>query len=369
MPDRTPLHDTTAAAGAAFAEEHGWLVPAHYGDPAGEYRAACEGAAVFEQSHRGKVEAVGKEALFFLHNLCTNDIKNLAVGAGREAFLANARARALAHVYLYRLPPEAPPDVWLDAGPGMGPKVFAHLDRHLISEQVELDDRTREYAQVHLCGPEARAVLERALGGPVGELGELQHEQRPFGSAGPVQVRRHDLLNLPGYDLLWPATDAASFWQALTQARARPAGAETFEMLRVEAGLPLYGAEMNEERFVVEVGRTAQAISYTKGCYLGQEPIVMARDRGHVNRTLMGLVLPEGGPVPHGAKVMLGAQEVGQVTSSVMSPRLGKAVALAYLRRGHQEPATALEVEVDGGRRQAIVTRLDSSVRARPAPG
>src|SRR5205823_14480094 len=159
--------------------------------------------------------------------------------------------------------------------------VFKHLDRHLISEQVELADRTREYAQVHLCGPEARAVLERAWGGPVAELGELQHEQRP--PLGMLQLRRHDLLNLPGYDILWPARDAVSFWQILTQAGARPAGQEAFEVLRVEAGVPRYGVEMNEERFVVEVGRTPQAISYSKGCYLGREPIVVARGPGPVN--------------------------------------------------------------------------------------
>jgi folate-binding protein YgfZ len=361
MPERTPLHDTTAAVGAAFVEQDGWLVPAHFGDPAVEYCTACEGAALFDQSQRGKIEATGKETLIFLHNLCTNDIKNLTVGAGCEAFLANARARTLAHIYLYRLPPESPPDVWLDAGPGLGEKVFKHLDRHLISEQVELTDHTRAYAQVHLCGPEARAVLQRALGGPMGELGELRHDQRPLDSVGMVQVRRHDLLSLSGYDLVWPAASAGAFWQALTQAGARPAGAEAFERLRVEAGLPLFGLEMNDDRFVVEVGRTAQAISYTKGCYLGQEPIVMARDRGHVNRTLLGLVLSEGGAVPRGGKVMLGAQEVGQVTSSVLSPRLGKPVALAYLRRGHQEPGTALEVEADGQRRQAVVVTLPFS--------
>jgi folate-binding protein YgfZ len=358
MPEPTPLHDIIATQGAVFAEDAGWLVPANFGDARAEYAAACDHAVVFDQSHRGKVEAVGKEALLFLHNLCTNDIKNLPVGSGCEAFLANARARTLAHVYIFRRPPETPACLWIDAGPGLGEKVFKHLDRHLISEQVELADRTREYAQVHLCGPQARAVLEKALGGPVGELGELQHEQRPFGSAGPVQIRRHDLLNLPGYDLLWPVAGAAAFWKALPQAGASPAGREAFEVLRIEAGVPVYGVEMNEERFVVEVGRTPQAISYSKGCYLGQEPIVMARDRGHVNRTLLGLTLPVGGPVPAGAKVWRGEQEVGQVTSSVFSPRLGKSVALAYLRRGHQEPGTAVEVEAGGGRRPAAVTPL-----------
>jgi folate-binding protein YgfZ len=354
MPEPTPSHE----AAAALPEDFGGRVPAHHGDPHAEYAAARDRAAVFDQSHRGKVEAVGKETLFFLHNLSTNDIKNLAVGHGCEAFLANAKARALAHVYVFRLPPETPGRLWLDAGPGLGAKVFKHLDRHLISEQVELADRTHEFAQAHLCGPEARAVLERALGSPVGDLGELQHEERPLGPAATVQVRRHDLLELPGYDLLWPAEGASAFWEALVRAGALRAGREAFEVLRVEAGLPLYGIEMDEDRFVVEVGRTAKAISYTKGCYLGQEPIVMARDRGHVNRALLGLTFPEDGPVPRGAKVFQGTQEVGQVTSSVVSPRLGKAVALAYLRRGHQTPGTALDVEVEGARRPALVTPL-----------
>src|SRR5439155_4477699 len=141
--------------------------------------------------------------------------------------------------------------------------------------------------------------------------------------------------------------DAVSFWQILTQAGARPAGKEAFEVLRVEAGVPRYGVEMNEERFVVEVGRTPQAISYSKGCYLGQEPIVMARDRGHVNRTLLGLKL-NGDPAPHGSLLHRDGKEVGRVTSSVVSPRLGAAVALGYLRRGCWEPGTAVEVEVDG---------------------
>ncbi len=335
MPDRTPLSETAAV----------------------EYRAAVTGAALFDRSDAGKVELAGKEAVFFLQNLCTNDVKSLPVGAGCEAFLTNLKARVIAHVFIYRLAPEKPEVVWLDTGPGMGERTLKHLDRHLISEQVELADRTREYAQVHLCGPQAPAVLEKVLGGAALALDELRHEQRPFGG-GAVQVRRHDLLNLPGYDLLCPAADAPTLRQALCAAGAAPAGQEAFEVLRVEAGVPVYGADIDENRFVVEVGRIRQTICYTKGCYLGQEPIVMARDRGHVNRTLLGLTFPEGGAVPPGAKVFRDGQEVGQVTSSVVSPRLGRAVALAYLRRGSQEAGTAVEVEVEGGRRPGIVAAL-----------
>jgi folate-binding protein YgfZ len=127
-------------------------------------------------------------------------------------------------------------------------------------------------------------------------------------------------------------------------------------VLRVEAGAPLYGVDVDETTFAPEVGRTPQAISYAKGCYLGQEPIVMARDRGQVNRTLLGLLLP-GGPVPRGSLLFREGKEVGRVTSSVLSPTRG-GIALAYVRRGHQQPGTALEVEAGGQRHRAEVAAL-----------
>src|SRR5262249_3387955 len=141
------------------------------------------------------------------------------------------------------------------------------------------------------------------------------------------------------------------------EAGARPAGPETYNILRVEAGTPDFGPDIDENRLVMEVGRTAEAICYTKGCFLGQEPIVMARDRGHVNRTLLGLKLHGSGPAPHGAKVVRDGNEVGQVASSVVSPRLGP-IALAYLRRGSQEPGTVVEVQGDGATRTAEVASL-----------
>jgi folate-binding protein YgfZ len=143
----------------------------------------------------------------------------------------------------------------------------------------------------------------------------------------------------------------------MRQAGARPAGREACEILRVEAGLPREGADIDETTFAPEVGRIAETISYTKGCYLGQESIVMARDRGQVNRTLVGVKLPQG-PVPHGTLLFAQGKEVGRVTSSVRSPRLGAALGLAYVRRGHQEPGTTLEVEAAGNRAAAEVIRL-----------
>ena len=201
------------------------------------------------------------------------------------------------------------------------------------------------------------------------ELKELNYFLLPL---TPFAVCRHDLLGLPGFDLFCPtavlseavwerltpagATWAEVLWNRLAEAGATPAGREAFEMLRVEAGTPAFGPEIDENTFVPEVGRARQAISYTKGCYLGQEPIVMARDRGQVNRTLLGLKLT-GGPAPHGSLVYRDDKEVGRVTSCVQSPRFGT-IALAYIRRGSQEPGTAVEVEAEGARRPAVVSAL-----------
>jgi folate-binding protein YgfZ len=357
MPERTPFHDVAASSGATFVDDAGWLMPAGYGDVAAEYRQAREGAALFDVSHRGKIEVTGPETARFLHNLCTNDILNLPVGKGCEAFFTTNKARVVAPALVYHLRlPESGDTFWMDIAPGLAGKALQHLDRYRISEQVEFTERTTEFAQLHLAGPQAHGVLAQALNSEVPDLAELQALAQDVGGV-PLQVRRVDVLGLPGYDVLCPRSAATDLWQRLLGARARPAGLEGYHILRVEAGTPIWGADIDENRLVMEIGRTARAICYTKGCYLGQEPIVMARDRGHVNRTLLGVTVPGEGPVPPGAKVLRGGEEVGQVASSVVSPRLGP-IALAYLRRGSQEPGTAVEVESAAGRRTAAVVSL-----------
>src|SRR5262249_4263627 len=141
-------------------------MPLHYGDRDAEYRAAREGAALFDLSHRGKVEVTGPEATVFLHNLLTNDVKDLAYSHGRETFLCNVQARVLAYGIVYRLKVvdrsafvSSHDALWPDVDPGVGDKVARHLDRHLISEQAEIADRTTSFAQLHLAGPRAAALL------------------------------------------------------------------------------------------------------------------------------------------------------------------------------------------------------------------
>jgi glycine cleavage system T protein len=357
MSERTPLYEAAAQAGAVFAETAGWLVPAHYGEGAAEYYHTRRHAGFFDVSHHGQVELSGPDAVGFLHNLCTNDINRLAPGTGCEAFLTTAQAKVVARALVYRgRLPDGRDVLWLDVGPGLAGNVLQHLDRYLITEQVELAERTRELAQLHLAGPAAPAVVKQALGEDVPDLAELQHVERtlPGGAAG--HVRRHDPLGVPGYDLVCPAGQAGVLWQVLVAAGARPAGLDAYEVLRVEAGTPVNGTDIDETQLPQELGRTDRAVSFTKGCYIGQETVARIRTYGHVNRSLVGLKLAGSGTVPAGARLLRDGKEVGHITSAVESPRLGTAIALAYVRRGSQEPGTVLEVE--GGRRTAIVAAL-----------
>ncbi len=350
--ERTPLYGTALEASAAFGPYFGWDMPGEYGDVSAEYHGARRHAALFDVSHHGKTEAKGTDAAAFLHNLCTNEVKNLPAGAGCEAFLTTAQAKIAAFVIIYRMGQNA---FTLDAGPGCGEKVFNHLNQYLISEQVELSDRTLDFAQMHLAGPEAGEVLERVLGSRLPELLELQHGTQRLAGAD-CQLRRHEPLGLLGYDLLCEKDHAASVWQTLVAAGARPAGLKAYDMLRIEAGIPIYGPDIDDTNLPQEVGRE-RTISFTKGCYIGQETVARIRTYGHVNRLLIGLKLPWEDYASYRAKLFHADKEVGRITSSVVSPRLGH-IALAYVRRGSHEAGTMLEVETAGGRRSAEVVSL-----------
>src|ERR1043165_655282 len=299
-------------------------MPISPSDLATEYRAATENVALFDLSDHGKITLRGPDARVFLQNLCTQDVKSLPVGGGCEAFLTTNKARVVAHIWISNHQQDSEEGLWLDMVAGQGDKVLAHLNHYLISEQVELTDLTREYALLRLVGPDAAAPLARLTDAKFQSLLPLYHVFVP----GIGCIRRQLLLGIEGFDLICLVSQAAEFRQRLVEAGAILAGFQTYDILRIEAGLPHYGVDIDENRLAMEVGRTAQAISYTKGCYLGQETIVMARDRGQVNRLLMGVKVADGSPLAAGTKLFKGSEDVGQVTSSVQSPRLGQVIAL-----------------------------------------
>ncbi|MFO0852465.1 MAG: glycine cleavage T C-terminal barrel domain-containing protein [Gemmataceae bacterium] len=313
--------------------------------PPADYQAALTGAALFDRSAAAKLLLTGPDAPQFVHNISTNDINGLPLGGGCETYFCDARAKALFVAWVYHVRHDGQHALWLETTPGRGDALLKHLDRFLIAEAVELADVTDRYAQFHLAGPAAKAVLERALGQPFPDLAEFQHAERTVGGV-TASVRRREPLGLPGYDVVVPTADADAVKQSLIAAGATPARPAAWETLRIEAGTPVYGVDIDETRFVMEVSNAARAVSYAKGCFPGQEPIVMARDRaGRVNRSFLGLKGLDGRPIPVGAKLIRDGAEVGQVTSATDSPRLGGPLALGYVHWKHVEPGTRLEAD------------------------
>ncbi len=290
----------------------------------------------------GMIRLTGPDASSFVSNLSTNDIKAVPLGGGCETYFCDHRAKALFHAYCYHILTSAGEHaLWLDTTPGRNDLLFKHLDRYLISERVEIEDVTAAHAQVHLAGPDAKGVLEKVIGGAVPDLAEFQHLPRAVAGV-ECSIRRRDPLGVPGFDLVCEASAAEAVRQAIVSAGATPSTPEVFERMRIVAGTPMYGPDIDETRFVMEVGHAARAVSYSKGCYLGQEPIVMSRDRaGHAPRAFVRLTL-SGEPPAVGAKILAGEEEAGAVTSSTASGN--SSVALGYVRWKHREPGTPLSV-------------------------
>jgi folate-binding protein YgfZ len=319
-----------------------------------EYDRVRSAAGLFDTSDRGKLELFGPEAPNFLQNLSTNDVVNLPLGGGCEAFFLTPTAKIVDHALIYHTRMSDGQDaLWLDVAPRRAPSLLSYLERYHIAENFEIADRTGEFAQFHLAGPDARSVLHRATGGELPDLEALQHMERTIANSAVCHIRRYDALALTGFDIVCLVERAGEVRAALIAAGAAPAGAECYNILRVEAGAPLIGIDMDESRFVLEVGRP-DAICHTKGCYLGQEPIVMARDRaGHVNRSLRGLKLSADPSAPKTKLFSEAGQDVGVTASSarLCAPRLRST--------GHQ--ATIGCERRTGRRSRRIAVHLSSS--------
>ncbi len=308
-------------------------------------------AAMYAATDVGFIEAVGPEARSFLQNLGTNDLRPLAPGDGCETFFTTHKARVVAHAVVHCLRDDA---FLIGVESYRAESLFKHLDRHLISERVEMKPHGNEWSMVRVLGPDAERWA--TSGQPLADLKPWQG--KPLDSGTGSFVRRQGALHGPGFDWIGPKEEIAGRWNAMLARGLVAVAPDAIEPIRIESGWPLWGREMDENRFVVELGRIAQSISYAKGCYLGQEPIVMARDRGQVNRQLMGFRCPGETPPPPGTKVMLGEVEQLKVTSAEFSPTWNCVVGLAYVYRGCQKPGETLTIATPAGEFEATLSSL-----------
>jgi len=354
-PRQPPLAETQRRLGARVAERDGLTEVTHYGDPASEYEAVRAGAGLFDLSARGRVEVAGGEAVMFLNGLVTNDVKALAQGEWMAAAFPNAQGRLLAQARVAR----RADSFLIDTEAPTRARVLQSLERFTLAGDFRVKDLSEETAELSVQGPRAAGIVGAVVGAEASGLARGRVFESGWRGAS-VTLLRATHTGEDGFDLVVDSEHAAELWEALTQAGARPAGGDALEVLRVEAGLPRYGADVSEANVVLEAGQD-EAVSFTKGCYVGQEIIARIHWRGHVAKRLAGLLMEDDSrePAARDARVVSAeGREAGRVTSSVFSPRAGRAVALGLVRYDYLTPGTELRVESGGGERAARVVAL-----------
>jgi folate-binding protein YgfZ len=310
-----------------------------------EYDAARQRAGLVDRSDYGCIVVSGKDRAAYLQGLLTNDIAALHPAQGCYAAYLTAQGRMIADLWVYELGDV----ILLRMLRDVQPTVLAKLDQFIFSEDVQLGDVSDTFIGVAMVGPQSAALLASVLGVPEGVLRELPEHgnlRASFASQSAIVLRTSD-LGEAGFDVLVEAIAFQPLRAALHRAGAVEIDAATAETLRVEAGVPKFHQDMDEETIPLEAGIESRAISLTKGCYVGQEVIIRVLHRGHgrVARKLVGLKVIGDVTLKRGAIVRTDARDIGEVTSASWSPALQHSIALAYVQRDFVTPGTHVTVE------------------------
>ena len=359
---RSPLADYHLSQGATLGEYHGAIVPARFTDPVQEHQAVRAAAGLFDFSFRAKFALTGRDSAKFLHRIVSNDIKGLAAGQGTYATLLNPQGQILADLRVYATQDR----LLVDTDADLGAKAMGILRRYSIGDQVQIEPL--ETCALAFEGPRAPGLLEKTLHVDLPPLKEFEHFATNY-AGFPVRVVRMSNAGEEGYEVWVGAKGMMGLWGAACgQAPSYdmlPCGTEALESLRIEAGIPRYGSELGEDTLPLEAN-LINALSFNKGCYIGQEIVERARSRGHVNWKLVGVEIESSQPPAPGEKLTHEGNEAGEITSACVSPTLHKTLALAYVRKEHVEPGTRLQTAAGAA---AQVASLPFYRRPTSAPG
>jgi len=301
------------------------------------YEALTAAAGFVALPQRTQIEMAGSDAAQLLHNLCTNDILRLRPGQGCEAFVTSRKGKVLGHVLVFHGHDRLVLDTTGDYAAGL----IEHFDRYVIREDVELHDRSPQWEQVLLAGPLAPQVCREILAAAAPETAYDHVTVPAFGES--CAVRRVPMLRVPAFFISSVPAAVAKLQTALRDAGAMACHQGAFEQARVEAGWPLYGQDVTEQNLPQEVNRDAAAISFEKGCYLGQETVARIDALGHVNQRLVGLAFATADVSAEPVTLNADGKPAGRTTSMVYSPRLQTALAMGYVRREFSDEGTQLD--------------------------
>jgi folate-binding protein YgfZ len=331
-----------------------------YGDWLSEHKALRESAGVLDFSNRSRICLVGNDRVRFLHGQVTNDIKKLSIGEGCYAAIVTAKGKMESDVNVFNLQDE----LLLDFETGLAKKITARLEKFIVADDVQIVDAAPHYGLLSVQGPKAGEVIR-------GLDMFVKIPDKPFGSIkiadpnfGEVYLANNPRLGSAGFDLFIPNATLFAMTEKLTAVANKlggcVAGWTAFETARIEAGIPRFGADMDETNLPLECGIESSAVSYKKGCYIGQEVINRIHSIGHVNKELRGLRLADDLKIlpTRGDKLFHDGKEAGYLTSAVKSPALNANIALGHVRREAFQIGVRLALRTQAGESTAEIVEL-----------
>jgi folate-binding protein YgfZ len=332
-----PFHESN---GAVWSERDGWLLPGHFGNSMAEYQVVRGGVGLMDRSDHVFTSFAGPDRLSYFQGMISNDLRPLSPGRGLYATVLNVFGKVLGDCRVF-CTDEAYLVEWWEP---IKVKMIDHLNRYLVADEVEIQDLTSRYGILSIQGPKAAALLQALISRVELPVEPFSHSLVTVNGI-ELRVVKESHTGENGFDLVIPQSSLRSVAQRLTETgklfSAGWIGGDAQETLRIEAGIPRYGVDVTEDHLLLETGLN-HAVSFTKGCYLGQEIVERVRSRGHINRKLCGLLIS--GNAQRGDLVYADTKEIGTITSTVHSPALNQYIALGYLHRDYWSPGTEVSI-------------------------
>ena len=358
------IYQIHKSLGAVFSVDCDWHIPAHYGNPKSEHAIVRNGIGITDLSHRGKLKVSGVDRATYLQGLVTNDMLKLMDGVGMHCAILTPKGKMQSYFRIFGINDTFVIDLDREATE----PTYQLLKRYLLyGINAKLEDVTDSYGHLAIYGPHTDALLTEVCDPPLPTL-TIPNCAKASIAAKPLVIVKTDECGEVGYDLLMPIESITPvwerIWQPATHNNIQPFGAigsEALEILRIEAGTPRYGRELDEEVFPAEAWLEEKAVSLSKGCYMGQETVARIDTYGDVKRRLSGVTI-SGNSLPVGGAELIGKDEdpraAGRITSAIHSPSLNKIIGLAYLRKKYLDPGTELTITADGKTHNATVVSL-----------
>jgi folate-binding protein YgfZ len=338
----TPLAQVHRAAGAEIGVWFGSSLPNHFGDWQREFRFAHESVALIDKNYRAYLSFTGPDRVRYLNAILTNNIKDLPHSHGVISLLLNAQGHILAEIETYALAEQ----LFCVSYAMIRERLIEALEKYIIMDDVTLTDATPRYGTLGFEGPEAARIVRQLTGIDLTQSAELMRQDTQVNHI-PTVVTKRSPGEFPGAEFLVERQHLQPLWNLLQQhageAGGGSAGYQALNALRLEQGIPWYGYDFGDKQIPNEAALLETHLSFTKGCYTGQEIVERVRSRGHVNRQRVHLLFNESAVPQSGELITDAGNEVGFVTRAALYPPLGVPIGMGYVRRESASVGTELK--------------------------